>query len=180
MKRTLGVRVSDWLYSAGGPFRSARAGLRNWRNRRFLTTGRGFAVERAAHRAGAHLPVWRQRINPATGRQRRDDPRIDRAGRAAARAVRMRQAADRVLGPGTAARAAEAHRQANVNPWAARTVPVRAERQPLRIADPASGAEHTFSVPAEHAKQFGDLMRGLGFTTGDGPEREAPNPRRSR
>jgi hypothetical protein len=50
--------------------------LRNWRNRRFIETGRGFRLERATRRVRASAPVYRDRINPGTGRPRRDDVRV--------------------------------------------------------------------------------------------------------
>jgi hypothetical protein len=51
-------------------------GVGNWRRRRFLETGRGFRAERATRRARSSLPVYRNRINPGTGRPRRDDVRV--------------------------------------------------------------------------------------------------------
>jgi hypothetical protein len=73
-KATLPVR--NGLYRATDPLRSARGNLRNYRNRRFLQTGKGFWVERHTRRLRSSLPVYRNRINRATGRPRRDDDEI--------------------------------------------------------------------------------------------------------
>ena len=54
-------------------------GVGNWRRRRFLETGRGFRAERATRRARSSLPVYRNRITPATGRPRRDDAALYRS-----------------------------------------------------------------------------------------------------
>jgi hypothetical protein len=51
-------------------------GVGNWRRRRFLQTGKGFVAERATRRLRSSLPIYRNRINPATGRPRRDDVMI--------------------------------------------------------------------------------------------------------
>jgi hypothetical protein len=147
-KATLPVR--NGLYRASRPLRTARATLRNNRNRRTVARGRRPFLERTGSRIGSRMPLYRARINPATGRPHRDDARIGRvtdrsllrlrdahaqrlmpgtqaADRAEIRdslsrsqdADRARVAAhaDKVLGPGRAARAEEALRQARVNPW---------------------------------------------------------------
>ena len=54
-------------------------GVGNWRRRRFIETGRGFVLERATRRARSSLPVYRDRINPGTGRPRRDDAGLYRS-----------------------------------------------------------------------------------------------------
>ena len=86
-QRTLKTRVSDARYRATRPLRTVRGSVRNWRNRRFLETGRGFALERVTRPVRSSLPVYRNRINPATGRPRRDDVQIG--------AIRDREAARR-------------------------------------------------------------------------------------
>ena len=53
-------------------------GVGNWRRRRFLETGKGFRAERATRRLRSSVPVYRARINPATGRPRRDDAEVYR------------------------------------------------------------------------------------------------------
>jgi hypothetical protein len=128
------------------PIRSARGSYRNYRNRRFLETGKGFWVERHTRRLRSSLPVYRDRINPATGRARRDDAEIGRRADAAAARLRERgfpprraipardyapaykrnlpersdprARADAVLGPGTAERARKALAAERHNPWA--------------------------------------------------------------
>lgn len=134
------VPVRNAAYRATRPLRTVTGRAGNWRRRRFLETGKGFAAERATRGLRSSLPVYRDRINPATGRPRRDDAEVYRRrdvqlarmreDRASVRGTlarsqdadrsRVREHADRVLGPGTADRAAEAHRQASVNPWAER------------------------------------------------------------
>jgi len=138
-RATLPVRNA--AYRATDPIRSARGQYRNHRNRRFLQTGKGFWLERHTRGLRSSLPVYRNRINPGTGRPRRDDAEI--YGRRDMRLAHARQGgtfdpsrawehspdayrsnvrarADAVLGPGTAARAQEALRQARHDPWAPR------------------------------------------------------------
>jgi hypothetical protein len=112
-------------------------GAGNYRRRRMVARGRRDAVRRAADATRSRLPGIRNRVSPATGRPHADDAEIGRrldkalarmkADREEVRAVlarsqeadrtRVREHADRVLGPGRADRAAEALRQARVNPW---------------------------------------------------------------
>jgi hypothetical protein len=134
-KATLPVRNA--AYRATRPVRSARGQYRNYRNRRFLQTGKGFWVERHTRRLRSSLPVYRNRINRATGRPRRDDAfvyrrrddamarmREDRleirgalaSSREADRA-RVAARADAVLGPGTAERARQALAAERHDPW---------------------------------------------------------------
>jgi hypothetical protein len=114
-------------------------GAGNYRRRRMLTRGRRDAARRAADATRSRLPGIRNRISPATGRPHADDAEIGRrfdkalarmkTDREEVRAVlarsqeadraRVREHADRVLGPGRADRAAEALRQSRVNPWEA-------------------------------------------------------------
>jgi hypothetical protein len=74
----LSVHVSNARHRATRPLRTASGSLRNWRNRRFLETGKGFRVERATRGLRSSLPVYRNRINRATGRPRRDDAEVYR------------------------------------------------------------------------------------------------------
>ena len=83
------VPVRNAAYRATRPVRSARGQYRNYRNQRFLQTGKGFWVERHTRRLRSSLPVYRDRINPATGRPRRDDTELYR--RMDASAARMRE-----------------------------------------------------------------------------------------
>jgi hypothetical protein len=53
-------------------------GVGNYRRRRYLETGKGFVLERRTRRLRSSLPVYRNRINPATGRPRRDDGEVYR------------------------------------------------------------------------------------------------------
>jgi hypothetical protein len=91
MIRTLGTRLSDARYRAARPLRTLAGRVGNWRRRRFLETGKGYAVERATRGARSSLPVWRDRINPATGRPRRDDAEIFRRRDAALATMRERR-----------------------------------------------------------------------------------------
>jgi hypothetical protein len=90
MKRTIGVRLSDARYHATRPLRTVTGSVRNWRNRRFVQTGKGFALERATRQVRSSLPVLRDRINPATGRPRRDDVELYRRRDAAFARMRER------------------------------------------------------------------------------------------
>lgn len=156
------ARVSNAVYRATRPYRSAAGNRRNARNRRAVARGRRPLSERAGSRITARTPLYRSRINRATGRPHRDDAATGRLtdqslarlrdahaqrmmpgparspgrghraarqpeawehGPDAARSVPQRaprEHADAVFGPGAAARAEEALRQANVNPWAER------------------------------------------------------------
>lgn len=127
-KRTLNPRI---LAGRVGNWHRARRRLKT------LRTGKGFAFERATRGVRSSLPIYRNRVNPATGRPRRDDREVyQRKDAAFARlrdrgitpspAVRARQyapreQADAIFGPGTSARAEEALRREQVNPWAERT-----------------------------------------------------------
>ena len=133
MKRTLGTRLSDAHYRATRSLRTVTGRMGNYRRRRFAETGKGFAFERATRGLRSSLPVYRDRINPATGRPRRDDAEMYRHRDAAFSRMRERKAApspavraqeyapreraDAVLGLGRSARAREALRQARVDPW---------------------------------------------------------------
>jgi hypothetical protein len=161
------VPVRNAAYRATRPLRTVQGRVGNWRRARFVRTGKGYWLERATRGVRSKLPVYRDRVNPATGRPRRDDAEIygrrdkrlaharqggtfdpsrawehspdayragpsvsrqqaaDRAevrdvlarSRASDRA-RVAARADAVLGPGRAARAEEALRQARHDPWA--------------------------------------------------------------
>lgn len=96
--RKIAVRLSDARYRAtrvaGRPFRAVtrRAfpeGVGNWRRRRFAETGKGYRAERATRRLRSSAPVYRDRVNPATGRARRDDAELYRRRDAAL--ARMRE-----------------------------------------------------------------------------------------
>jgi hypothetical protein len=89
VQRPLGVRLSDARFRATRPLRAVTGSVRNWRNRRFVQTGKGFVLERATRPLRSSLPVYRDRINPATGRPRRDDAEIYRRRDAAF--VRLRE-----------------------------------------------------------------------------------------
>jgi hypothetical protein len=89
VQRPLGVRLSDARFRATRPLRTVTGRVGNWRNRRFVQTGKGFVLERATRPLRSSLPVYRSRINPATGRPRADDAEIFRRRDAAL--ARMRQ-----------------------------------------------------------------------------------------
>lgn len=50
----------------------------NWRNRRAVSRGRRDAVARAGDGVRSAVPVYRDRVNPATGRPHRDDAWLGR------------------------------------------------------------------------------------------------------
>jgi len=87
--RKAAVRLSNARYRAARPLRTLTGRAGNWRRRRFLETGRGFALERATRGVRSSLPVYRDRINPATGRPRADDREVYRRRDAAL--TRMRE-----------------------------------------------------------------------------------------
>ena len=91
MKRTLAVRLSDARYRATRPYRTVAGQVGNWRRRRFLETGKGYAAERATRGVRSSLPVYRNTINPATGRPRADDAEIYRRRDAALATMRERR-----------------------------------------------------------------------------------------
>jgi hypothetical protein len=91
--RKAAVRLSDARYRAARPLRTVTGRARNWRRRRFLETGKGYALERATRRVRSSLPVYRDRVNPATGRQRRDDAEIYRRRDSAFATMRERRIA---------------------------------------------------------------------------------------
>jgi hypothetical protein len=74
--RKIAVRLSNARYRATRPLRTVTGRLGNWRRRRFAETGKGYRAERATRRLRSSVPVYRDRVNPATGRPRRDDARI--------------------------------------------------------------------------------------------------------
>jgi hypothetical protein len=91
MIRTLGTRLSDARYRATRPLRTVTGRVGNYRRRRFAETGKGYAMERATRGVRSSLPVYRDRINPATGRPRRDDAEIFRRRDAALATMRERR-----------------------------------------------------------------------------------------
>jgi hypothetical protein len=93
VKRTLAVRLSDARYRATRPYRTVAGQVGNWRRRRFLETGKGYAFERATRGVRSSLPVYRDRVNPATGRPRRDDAEVYRRRDAAIARMRERRIA---------------------------------------------------------------------------------------
>ena len=113
------VRVSNARYRATRPLRSAAGEARNRRNRRFLETGKGHRAERATRAVRSSVPVYRDRINPATGRPRRDDREIYR--RRDEQFARMRAA-----GAFTVPRGQEAWEH---GPDAYRAIPARAQQR---------------------------------------------------
>ena len=84
------VPLRNAAYRATRPLRSARGSYRNYRNRRFLQTGKGFWLERHTRRLRSSLPVYRDRINKGTGRPHRDDAELGRRMDAAAKRMRER------------------------------------------------------------------------------------------
>lgn len=79
------------LYGFTRPLRTVSGRVGNRRRRRFLETGKGYAAERATRGVRSALPVYRDRINPGTGRPRRDDAEIYRRRDAALATMRERR-----------------------------------------------------------------------------------------
>lgn len=68
-----------------------RQRYRNWLNRRAMRRGKSPLPERLARPVRSSVPVYRNRVNPATGRPRRDDKQIGRVkDRSLARMARGR------------------------------------------------------------------------------------------
>lgn len=55
---------------------SIRCRYRNWLNRRAIIRGRSPLPERLTRPLRSSLPVYRNRVSPATGRPRRDDRQL--------------------------------------------------------------------------------------------------------
>jgi hypothetical protein len=128
--RIAAVRLSDarhraTRHRATRPLRTVTGSVGNWRRRRFLETGKGFVLERATRPVRSSMPVYRDRINRATGRPHRDDAEIGR--RVDAAFARLRE---RGITPGRPVRAQD---YAPRNHWehgpdAYRSAPVRRSR----------------------------------------------------
>jgi hypothetical protein len=93
------VPLRNGLYRATRPLRTVSGRVGNWRRRRFAETGKGFWAERATRGLRSSLPGYRDRINPATGRPRRDDATV--YARRDEQLARMRKA--QAFTPGTEA-----------------------------------------------------------------------------
>ena len=91
--RKAAVRLSNARYRATRPYRTVAGRAGNWRRRRFLETGKGYVLDRATRGVRSSLPLYRNRINPATGRPRRDDAEVYRRRDAALARMRERQIA---------------------------------------------------------------------------------------
>lgn len=78
------VHASDaWYRVAGRRIQGTRQQYRNWLNGRAHARGKAPLPDRATRAVGSRTPVYRNRVNPATGRPRRDDAhsRLQRTGR---------------------------------------------------------------------------------------------------
>ena len=74
------TRVSNaWYRAAGRRISGARQGIRNSRNRRTLERGRAPRLDGVVAAVTSRAPVIRDRINPATGRSRRDGALMHRS-----------------------------------------------------------------------------------------------------
>ena len=60
--------------------RGTRTQYRNWLNRRAWQRGKTPLPDRIARQFTSRMPVYRNRINRATGRPRRDDLQLGRSG----------------------------------------------------------------------------------------------------
>jgi hypothetical protein len=144
--RRAAVPVQNAAYRATEPLRSLRWNAGEYRRRWAREHGRRDPLRRAADHARSRLPLVRDRVNPATGRKHRDDAELGRRLDRSLKIMRDRAVqpgpdvqardyapaykrnlperrdpgarADAVLGPGRAARAEEALRQARHDPWA--------------------------------------------------------------
>ena len=73
------TRASNaWYRAAGRRIQGARTGVSNWRNQRTLERGRRPRTTQGADAVRSSVPVYRNRINPATGRTHRDDRSLGR------------------------------------------------------------------------------------------------------
>jgi hypothetical protein len=69
-----------WHRAAGNRIHGARTGLSNARNRRTLERGRAPRLTGANAAVSSRLPVYRNRVNRATGNKHREDARLHRSG----------------------------------------------------------------------------------------------------
>lgn len=68
------TRISNaWYRLAGQRIRGWRTGISNWRNQRILDRGRRSRITQAADQVRSRMPVYRNRVNRATGHPHRDD-----------------------------------------------------------------------------------------------------------
>lgn len=73
------TRVSNaWHRAAGRHVQGGRARFWNWRSQKAFARGRRDIPARAADQVRSRVPVYRDRVNPATGRRHRDDVRLGR------------------------------------------------------------------------------------------------------
>jgi hypothetical protein len=73
------VRASNaWYRTVGRRMSGSRIRFSNWRHRRAMVRGRVARADRWVLQARSHVPVYRDRINRATGRPHRDDGRMAR------------------------------------------------------------------------------------------------------
>lgn len=71
-----GARIragNAWYRAAGRRIHGARQGYRNWLSGRARARGKAPLPDRITRGIGSRLPVYRDRINPATGRPRWTD-----------------------------------------------------------------------------------------------------------
>jgi hypothetical protein len=88
------TRISNgWYRLAGRRISGWRQQHRNWLNRRAIERGRSPLPERATRGLRSSLPVYRNRVNTATGRPHRDDREIGRVSDASL--ARMKQRRER-------------------------------------------------------------------------------------
>lgn len=142
MSRT--ARAKRWLrlHLTGN-----RQRYRNWLNRRARARGKAPLADRATRGAGSRMPGYRNRVNPATGRPRRDDrqssPVKDQApARGDIRAENERLRA-RVQGEAAAINAREGHA----------SIPAThpAERNQQHVRDLLAGRQPQFARTLDRA-----------------------------
>ena len=93
-----------WYRVAGRRISGARMGVSNWRNQRTLERGRRPRTTQAADAARSSVPLYRDRINPGTGRPHRDDRQLGRTSDASLARMAPRVRADRAARPGRSPR----------------------------------------------------------------------------
>jgi len=89
-------RLTRWtrLHATGN-----RTRISNWRNRRTIDRGRRPRTTQAADVVRSRVPVYQDRVNPATGRPHRDDALLGRTSdRSLARMAPARRADRAVRG----------------------------------------------------------------------------------
>ena len=68
-----------WHRAVGRHVQGSRTRFWNWRSQKAFARGRRDVPARTGDQLRSRVPVYRDRVNPATGRQHRDDVRLGRS-----------------------------------------------------------------------------------------------------